>query len=613
MNRQRHNLNTSGHIRYAAFALALITAGSAHAISIGDAVLLSSLGEPLHAEVPLLTDAGETVADNCLSLAVPGTKQADSDLTQAELALRTVNGRYYVDIRTRTSFNQPFASFRLQIQCPGKGSVARTLTILPDIDTAPMQPLRVDAAPSTAARRIIPQTAAPATSPQPRRTSNIRRHQPPVRKPDAAQAGTAAEAPFVFKLSGSMLDTSRIAKTTSKQREALRAQRKQLEADELAIQLLARQYRERQLQHQAAAMQLKLGQLDSPHAVSEDKTAAPAPAAIAPAPQEQITEELDNLDLQRGLAILGLLLALVIPWLGFRYYHRSKSRQPAAKPHPAVTEHDDKETDDHMALEEAELYAIHGHPDKAIAILQDIVQQHPAEEDAWLLLFSIYSAHGKNREFENTAHTFHRLHPDSASWKMVQALGRTLELDNPLYAGDSKLGAAAPFLPHIALSKRRPLGKILVEMGLLTEQDMEIYLAGFDRKQHGRFGNYLVSRRQISHSQLNQALLKQQDDDGGGKLPTLHDMESFLADFDPKRDGSIGEFLLSRKAITEAQLNKVQHQQSGSADSVPAADTASVPEAPAESTAPPDPSQPLEFYPAPTEPGNKQAAGGSPD
>jgi len=56
-------------------------------------------------------------------------------------------------------------------------------------------------------------------------------------------------------------------------------------------------------------------------------------------------------------------------------------------------------------------------------------------------------------------------------------------------------------------------------------------------------------------------------------MPSLQDMENLLADFDPKRDGSVGEFLASRK-VTPEKLGQLLQQPSshGAAAQTPQAD-----------------------------------------
>ncbi len=104
-----------------------------------------------------------------------------------------------------------------------------------------------------------------------------------------------------------------------------------------------------------------------------------------------------------------------------------------------------------------------------------------------------------------------------------------------------------------------------MEMGVLSKLDLQNFLDDFDPKKHGRFGGYLVARKAITLAQLDQALLQQQGvhtEVKFGDLPSLQGIENFLADFDPKRDGSVGEFMASRKAVTPKQLSHLLQQQS---------------------------------------------------
>jgi hypothetical protein len=54
----------------------------------------------------------------------------------------------------------------------------------------------------------------------------------------------------------------------------------------------------------------------------------------------------------------------------------------------------------------------------------------------------------------------------------------------------------------------RPLGRVLVELGLVTESQLERALAA-QREEHGRLGEILVSRGLLSGSELAQALAEQ--------------------------------------------------------------------------------------------------------
>jgi hypothetical protein len=333
---------------------------------------------------------------------------------------------------------------------------------------------------------------------------------------------------------------------------------------------------------------------------------------------------LANQNLRDGLvAAFGLVFLVFLLWLGLRYYTKSKSRakitsQPevgifikepvhAVSPKiaqslalksapqvaaamakadpeqtivvppkastfrnelsqalPATQKIEPEVTEEDSMLEEAGLYASHGRPAKAVEILQEIIKRRPSKAEAWPLLLSIYSSLAKATEFEKTARAFLLHHKDSPAWSGIQALGRTFDQNNPLYTDGINTASASPLLPDAGLP-RRPVGDVLIEMGVLSKQDLQNCLDDFDPKKHGRFGGYLVARKVITLAQLDQALLQQQgvsNEVKPGTLPSLQEMENFLADFDPKRDGSVGEFLAARNAVTQEQLSNLLQQKS---------------------------------------------------
>lgn len=221
-------------------------------------------------------------------------------------------------------------------------------------------------------------------------------------------------------------------------------------------------------------------------------------------------------------------------------------------------------SEDDSMLEEAGLYAANGRMDKAAGILHEIIERNPAKVGAWTLLLSVYSALCKVADFERVAREFLKHHKASPSWSGIQVLGRTLDRDNPLYADQNGHISAAPLLPD-TLNLRRPIGDILIEMGILSQREILKYLDGFDPKRHGRFGGYLVARKAITIAQLDQALLQQQGVSAEvkpGGLPSLRDIEKLLVDFDPKQHGSVSKFLASRNIVTPEQMRQLLRQSS---------------------------------------------------
>ena len=242
----------------------------------------------------------------------------------------------------------------------------------------------------------------------------------------------------------------------------------------------------------------------------------------------------------------------------------------AALPQSNAKKTGENKSEDDLLLEEAKLYANNGHPVQAVAILQDIVKRSPSKSDAWTLLLSLYSSLGKTAEFERVARYFLKYHKGSPSWNGIQALGRTLDHDNPLYAEHSNHGLISAASPE-AHELHHPIGDILIEMGILSQREVSTYLKDFDPVKHGRFGGYLVARKVITLEQLDLALLQQQGAETKTvptPLPSLRDIESFLEGFDPKRHGSVAHFMASHNAVTPEQLGQLLQKQAKQKDTL---------------------------------------------
>lgn len=539
--------------------------GIGFAIGFGAAELQSKLGEPLLMRVGLILDAGEKVDESCLSLTVadPSTGNLHEYFSRTQMTIKTEGGRQYVSISSPRPFNALFANVQLQIKCRGIGNLSKTLTILPDLDLSPAPaPVHVAVAVAASAPLAAPVAPTPVASEVVRNTAEM----PPA-----------------------------IAVTPGVRRKTQGKARPSGERHIVVNPVAHANY-----DHPSAASAPSGGSVrpQSP-AVSAKKPGTPIKL---PAGAQQ-----ENQNTQLGLLVgAGLLFAVLALWQGLKYYSHRKSRQseqpdleksggqdaasginplpvavfpgespgrhaeqfPGApvpvtetsQPSSSIKSKEELAKDDSM-LEEAELYATHGHPDKAVEILREIIAQNPTYTEAWVLLMSILSSLGKAKDFERSARDFFKLNPQSDSWKMIQALGRTLDQGNPLYAGDKNLDVTASVLKQLTLNKKRLVGSILVEMGALSEQDLLNCMAGFDPKRHGRFGEYLISQKMITDAQLNKALLHQQEvgvDSLSGTRVTLQDMEDFLAGFDPGRDGSIGEYLVSQGVITPDQFKGLQ-------------------------------------------------------
>lgn len=482
-------------------AAALMLPCSTQAVSIGEITLQSRLGEPLRAQVSLTIDNGERIDDSCLSLLAPNPDTDSTGyLTRAELTIKTEGARQYIAIVSHKQFNDAFARLWLQIKCPGMGSISKTLTVLPDLsEPAPQTPITPPVVPAST-QDTLSQPAqethvnAPASNPGSTKTlpPPVKKHDTsrkvhPVRKqhPSSAQSinKTGRTGYFRLKLSGDPIDESRIGKISPEERAFLLERQKLLDADDQTASFLALQNQVKLLQDELGAIKSQLAQLGAassiaPVAASAATADMPAQRKPAIAAKPPAVQQSDSA-LQNGLfAALGMLSILAL-WQGLRHYTKVKSRieiKPQQNAEPLINPADDAAitaasftkpsfqpaagiplndalpqkiaptvSEEDSMLEEAGLYAAHGHQAKAAEILRDIVDRYPAKVEAWTLLLSLYASLRKTSEFEKAAREFLMHHRDDPSWPGIQAQGRALDKSNSLYADDdSKLSPPPP-------------------------------------------------------------------------------------------------------------------------------------------------------------------------
>lgn len=248
-------------------------------------------------------------------------------------------------------------------------------------------------------------------------------------------------------------------------------------------------------------------------------------------------------------------------------------------------------------IEEAELYAIHGHPNKAIEILNDIILEYPDKDEVWLLLLSLFGNKKNVQQFESMARKFLSNKGMNNAWKGICKTGRRIDPDNPLYF-DAESAYATNAETDIKPGRRRLLGDILVDMNAISMSDLENRIAHFDYLRDGRFGNYLVACGLIEQKQLDEAL-QQQSKEAVSKLaePQINsdtraasvqdeiphtigdvlvqmgvvgrqELEHALVDFSPKLHGHCGTYLVTCGLITKRQLYDALLNQIGGAMTV---------------------------------------------
>jgi len=309
-----------------------------------------------------------------------------------------------------------------------------------------------------------------------------------------------------------------------------------------------------------------------------------------------------------NIALFTLIIAGLLILAAFIFYRKRKNKSARGifdeldeAPKPAVivpakiaepqslasTEQAAQATDEftevNSMIEEAELYAIHGYADKAIEILNDLILEHPAKVEAWLLLLSIYRNPNTAQQFESIAGQFLNTMGMHSAWKGIREAGRSIDPDKPLYFDADSFAIPASALD--LLPKHRLIGDILVSMNAISVRDLEISLVHFDHLRDGRLGGFLVARGLIQQSQLDDALQQQsawqteqpsqpEEVQGNAYKPrsisevliqmgaiTEHDLEHILISFNPKQHGHLGTHLVATGIITEKQLHTALLQQ----------------------------------------------------
>lgn len=542
------------------------------AMELGAASVESRWGEPLSARIPVTLAAGEVLTDECLAALAPGEQAEDAAYYLRRPLLSQDGGGALrsVHVRSREPFTEMFARLQLRIHCPGAGSVSRTYTLLPELNADLPAPPVAQAVPSAQAAAEAP-SAAPPPAPVPQARPAKKRA---VARHPAAATEAAPRPHFQLALSRGELDLSRVGTLPDSERELLLARQQMLDADDQMASMLAMQHHIQQLQEELTGIRQTLAELQAAAPAIAAAPATPPPVQEA-APAAAPTPAASSGTAWIWIGLLLLLAALAYAVLLFRRrqdttFTSDEDAEDSATP-PAgprkVAGAELKSATKRVAepnnallelLEDAQLFALHGRHQVALEVLQDILKDHPDHEEAWLLRFSIYSATGRATDFAQAAQRYRETAPAPHAWGRVQALGRTLDAHSPLYQSESETGSM-PARLFMKDNARHPLGLELVEMGALTIQELSRYLDEYDPQKDGRFGGYLVSRKLISLAQLDEALLRQQgflereqEEGQAVDLPSLSDMESALAHFDPQQHGNLMNYLQSRTADTQA-------------------------------------------------------------
>ncbi|MGZ8293129.1 MAG: FimV/HubP family polar landmark protein [Telluria sp.] len=186
-----------------AVASAVLMSSSAYAAGLGKLTVMSSLGQPLRAEIELTSVSNEEASGLVAKLASPEAfRLANIDFNPALLSLRFTieqrGGRQIIKISSTQPLNEPFVDMLLELSWES-GRLVREYTFLLDpAELRATQPAQVAAAAPAQTQPARPAASAPAAPPAAADYRPAQRPATPVQQaPAPAQRETARVAPGV--------------------------------------------------------------------------------------------------------------------------------------------------------------------------------------------------------------------------------------------------------------------------------------------------------------------------------------------------------------------------------------------------------------------------------
>jgi pilus assembly protein FimV len=178
-----------------AVASAVLVAATANAAGLGKLTVLSSLGQPLRAEIEVTSASAEEASALVAKLApVEAFRSANIDFNPALMTLRfdveQRNGRQVIKVSSSQAINEPFVDMLLELSW-GNGRLVREYTFLLDPPD-----LRATQAPQVAAPVDVSNRNAPAASavPAPSQPAAAQPAQPAPSRPPATAPSAATRA-----------------------------------------------------------------------------------------------------------------------------------------------------------------------------------------------------------------------------------------------------------------------------------------------------------------------------------------------------------------------------------------------------------------------------------
>lgn len=204
------NMHSSNHSQLASFSrktlsaavLSAVLCTSAYAAGLGKLTVLSSLGQPLRAEIELTSVAKEEAGTIVAKLASPEAyRQANIDFTPALFSLRFAienrGSRHFIRVTSAQPINEPFMAMLLELGGSNNRLVREYTFLLDPADLRMGQSAQIATTSDARARAAAAQAAVrTAPVPQPQAAQQPTAQQPAAREfQPAKRAGRTAVAP----------------------------------------------------------------------------------------------------------------------------------------------------------------------------------------------------------------------------------------------------------------------------------------------------------------------------------------------------------------------------------------------------------------------------------
>jgi Tfp pilus assembly protein FimV len=141
-------------LRTLAMTGAAVTAlAPAHAVTLGEVIVDSTLGEPLSARIPVAVAPGEFLDSNCVGVP-PGRSDGFGQLPQPLVKVPQVpaSGSLVLSVTTQRPLYEPMYELQLEVRCPGTALLVRQYVLMLD-------------PPGTGSAAFVPAAAAPLAAP----------------------------------------------------------------------------------------------------------------------------------------------------------------------------------------------------------------------------------------------------------------------------------------------------------------------------------------------------------------------------------------------------------------------------------------------------------------